>query len=76
MTRTWTSTDLDLGLRLGLALGIGDWGQVTIFIAFSKYWSRRASSSFSFSSSPPLLFTHFGESPVRENLFPEIFCHN
>ena len=23
-----------------------------------------------------LLFTHFGESPVRENLFPPIFWHN
>ena len=23
-----------------------------------------------------LLFTHFGESPVRENLFPTIFWHN
>merc|ERR1712106_1099064 len=23
-----------------------------------------------------LLFTHFGESPVRENLFPPIFRHN
>ena len=23
-----------------------------------------------------LLFTHFGETPVRENLFPPIFWHN
>ena len=23
-----------------------------------------------------LLFTHFGESPVRENLFPPVFWHN
>ena len=38
--------------------------------------------SFSFFFSPfffflrRLLFTHFGESPVRENLFPPIFWHN
>ena len=30
----------------------------------------------SFFSLRLLLFTHFGESPVRENLFPPIFWHN
>ena len=31
---------------------------------------------FSFFFLRLLLFTHFGESPVRENLFPPIFWHN
>ena len=49
--------------------------EAKLAIVFTYFFSS-SSSFFFFFFLRLLLFTHFGESPVRENLFPPIFWHN
>ena len=51
------------------------WMEVKVAIVFTYFFSS-FSFLFSFFLLRLLLFTHFGESPVRENLFSPIFWHS
>ena len=77
MKKYFFSSELDLNLKISILATIGPGGLRAPCIAWPLLLpSFSLFFSFFFLSLLLLLLTHFGESPVCENLFPPIFWHN